>query len=304
MSRTTSPSTGKVYGVERVCSAWGVPRSSFYWKHSSKPRADEEPPPKKKRGPRPKITDEELLALIKEDLAASPFIGGGHRKVWARLHYGKGIKVARKRVLRVMREHNLLSPRRVPKAPEREHDGQIITSEPNIMWATDGAKAFTLEDGWGWIFPAVDHWNAECVGWHVCKKGDRFAALEPIKMGLARLYGSTAAGAARGLALRMDHGTQYLSDHFTNQIKFWGIAPSYSFVAEPQGNGVVERFNRTLKEQVIHGRIYRNLDELRDAVRLFVGRYNDQWLVEKNGFLSPNQARKQRNAVLSVRPAA
>ncbi len=59
----------------------------------------------------------------------------------------------------------------------------------------------------------------------------------------------------------MDHGTQYLSDHFTNQIKFWGIHPSYSFVAAPQGNGVVERFNRTLKEQVIHGRVYRNLDE-------------------------------------------
>ena len=47
-----------------------------------------------------------------------------------------------------------------------------------------------------------------------------------------------------------------------------------------------------------------NLDELRDAVRLFVGRYNDQWLVEKNGFLSPNQARKQRNVVLSVRLSA
>ena len=49
---------------------------------------------------------------------------------------------------------------------------------------------------------------------------------------------------------------------------------------------------------------YRNLEELRDAVRLFLGRYNDQWLVEKNGFLGPNQARKQRNVVLSVRPAA
>ena len=91
-------------------------------------------------------------------------------------------------------------------------------------------------------------------------------------MGLARLYGFTAASTASGLALRMDHGTQYLSDHFTNQIKCWGIAPSYSFVAEPQGKGVVERFNRTLKEQVIHGRINRNLNELRDAVRLFVGR--------------------------------
>ena len=73
-------------------------------------------------------------------------------------------------------------------------------------------------------------------------------------------------GAARGLALRMDHGSQYLSDHFTNQIKFWGIQPSYAFVAEPQTNGVAERFNRTLKEQIIHGRIYRNIAELRDAV--------------------------------------
>ena len=67
-----------------------------------------------------------------------------------------------------------------------------------------------------------------------------------------------------------DHGSQYLSDHFTNQIKFWGIQPSYAFVAEPQTNGVAERFNRTLKEQIIHGRIYRNIAELRDAVRDFV----------------------------------
>ena len=52
---------------------------------------------------------------------------------------------------------------------------------------------------------------------HVCKRGDRFAALQPISMG-PRLYASTSAGAARGLALRMDHGSQYLSDHFTNQI--------------------------------------------------------------------------------------
>ena len=149
------------------------------------------------------------------------------------------------------------------------------------MWGTDGVRVFTVDDGWGWIFTAVEHWNAECAGWHVCKRGDRFAALQPISMGLAGLYGSTAAGAARGLALRMDHGSRYLSDHFTNQIKFWGIQPSYAFVAEPQANGVAERFNRTLKEQIIHGRIYRNIAELRDAVRDFVELYNAQWSVEE-----------------------
>ena len=39
-------------------------------------------------------------------------------------------------------------------------------------------------------------------------------------MGLATLYGSTAIGVARGLSLRMDHGTQYLSEYFTKQIAY------------------------------------------------------------------------------------
>ena len=303
MSRTTSPGTGRVYGVERVCAIWDVPRSSFYAEQQRKV-AEPTRPTARRRGPKPKISDEDLLAAILADLEASIFEGEGYRKVWARLRVQQGIRVSRTRVRVLMRDNNLLSPHRARPRDGRPHDGTIITDAPNVMWGTDGVRVFTLEDGWGWIFPAVDHWNAECVGWHVCKKGDRFAALEPIKMGLARLYGSTSAGVARGLSLRMDHGTQYLSDHFTNQIKFWGIHPSYSFVAEPQGNGVVERFNRTLKEQVIHGRVYRNLDELRDAVRQFADRYNAQWLVEKNGFLSPNQAREQWNAAMSLRPAA
>ena len=125
------------------------------------------------------------------------------------------------------------------------------------MWGTDGVRVFTVDDGWGWIFTAVEHWNAECVGWHVCKRGDRFAALQPISMGLAGLYGSTAAGAARGLALRMDHGSQYLSDHFTNQIKFWGI-PVAKIVLLGIATHVVERQDgdRRSGRQYKHGIVF------------------------------------------------
>ena len=189
-------------------------------------------------GPLGRRRSRRLLVAIEADLEASPWEGEGYRKVWARLRVCRDIRVARKRVLRLMRENNLLSPHRCRRRGGNPHDGEIITHAPNLMWGTDGVRVFTVDDGWGWIFTAVEHWNAECVGWHVCKRGDRFAALQPISMGLAGLYGSTAAGAARGLALRMDHGSQYLSDHFTNQIKFWGIQPSYAFVAEPQTNGV------------------------------------------------------------------
>lgn len=286
MSSAISPATGKVYGVQRVCAAWDVPRSSFYGRVARKTVL----PTPLKRGPKTPLTDDEVLALIRTDLETSSFIGEGHRKVWARLRFVKEIKVGRKRVLRLMRENNLLSPHRVVQGHPKEHDGKIITAAPNVMWGTDGTKIFTLEEGWCWLFTAVEHWNAECVGWHVTKNGDRFAALQPVSMGIKARFGSVGSAAARGLVLRMDHGTQYLSEHFQNQIKFWGMAPSFAFVAEPQTNGVTERFNRTLKEQVIYGRNYRTAEEVRVAVADFMDRYNPLWLVEKLGFRSPRQA--------------
>lgn len=288
MSATTSPAMERSYGIERVCRVWEVPRSSFYAQRTERKPAARPG----KRGPKPKVSDQELLDLIRADLAASPFQGEGHRKVWARLKVLDGIRVSRKRVLRIMREHALLSPHRVRQGHDLLHEGTIITDAPNLMWGTDGARVQTVEDGWGWIFPAVEHWNSECVGWHVCKEGTRYAALEPIAMGLTRIYGSVEPDVARGLALRMDNGTQYISDHFLHQLRFWGITPSFAFVEQPQTNGVAERFNRTLKEQVIHGRIFRNLAEVREAVAAFVKRYNAEWRVEKLGFLTPLEARE------------
>ena len=289
MSRETSPATGKHYGVQRVCSACHFARSTFYdqAQRSAAPETS-----KAKRGPKPTYSDEEVLALIRADLGASSFSGEGHRKVWARLKYGKGVQIARKRVLRLMREHQLLSPHRCPKGPPQEHKGTITTEAPNVMWGADGTKVLTVEEGNVWIFTAMEHWNGECMGWHVTKKGDRFAALEPVAQGVLMQFGHIGQDAARGLSLRMDHGSQYTSEHFQNQLKHWGVAPSFSFVEQPQTNGVAERFFRTLKEQVIYGRVFRTLEEVRAAVGEFIERYNKEWILEKNGYLSPLKRRE------------
>lgn len=290
MSQMVSPEANRVYGIQRVCRIWGQARSTFY--HKTRQSALR---PALRRGPRPSVDDDTLLAMIQKDIETSPFTGEGHRKVWARLRYRDGVKVARKRVLRIMRENHLLSPYRTNPRKERKHDGKIITMAPNVMWGTDGARVFTLEDGWVWIFTAIEHWNAECLGWHVCKIGDRYAALQPISMALNKHYGSIDRGAARGLTLRMDHGTQYLSDHFLNQLKYWGIKPSFAFVAQPQTNGVAERFNRTMKEQAIYGRNFVTIEDVREAVRDFVALYNKQWQIEKIDFKSPEDARDSWN---------
>jgi len=291
MSATISPAAGQPYGVERVCRVFEYPRSSFYNRQAVERIPEAERPVPLKRGPKTPLSDDELLVEIRDDLEASPFHGEGHRKVRARLKVLRGIRVSNKRVLRLMRENRLLSPYRGRIGQPLEHDGTIVTDAPNVMWGTDGTRILTLDEGWVWLFAAVEHWNAECVGWHVIKDGSRYQALQPIAMGLQDLFGSLGPDVARGLALRMDHGTQYLSDHFLNQIRYWGIQPSFAFVEQPQTNGVAERFNRTLKEQAIYGRVFRNADDVRLAVADFVARYNNHWRLEKLGYLTPAEAR-------------
>jgi transposase InsO family protein len=291
MSRAISEGAGKPYGLERVCRVLGFPRSTIYARQARE-STRVIPLHPMRRGPKPTVSDAELLGAIRADLEASPFTGEGHRKVWARLRILSNIRVSRARVLRLMREHGLLSPHRRPQGSPVLHDGSLQTNRPNAMWGTDGIRIETVDEGWIWVFAAVDHFDACCVGIHAVKTGNRFAALQPVAQGLQAEFGATNADAGRGLTLRMDHGTQYTADDFLNQVRFWGIAPSFAFVAEPQTNGVAERFNRTLKEQAIHGRVFRNVEEVRSAVTAFKDRYNRYWRLEKLGFRSPYEARQ------------
>lgn len=204
MSQRTSPSTGQAYGIRLTCRVLDLSRSTYYAQKAPKPLMS------KKRGPKPAISDDDLLSLIKEDLAHSSFYGEGHRKVNARLHRS-GKQVSRNRVLRIMRSHRLLSPHRSAARTAKAHDGRITTDEPNQMWGTDGLKVLTLREGWVWVFPVVEHWNTECLGFHVTKCGDRFAALAPISSALMKRFGSVERGVAQRLelAVRLDHGSQY-----------------------------------------------------------------------------------------------
>src|SRR6476469_9681067 len=246
MAAMTSPTTGRRYSIAEVCRIWDVPRSSFY---ADRRRADAttKPVPAQRRGPKPAVSDDTLLAAIRADLARSPWHGEGHRKVWARLRTLDGVRVSRKRVLRLMREHALLSPHRARSRSGDTHDRHIITEAPNVMWATDATQIVTVQDGKVWLFGVVEHWNAELLGWHVSKIGSRFETTQAVGLAVRQQFGELRADAARGLALRHDHGSNFMAEHFQKQIRFWGVAPSFAFVAEPETNGVIERFFRTFK---------------------------------------------------------
>src|SRR5215208_1639519 len=288
MSRVISPVTGKPYGLAAVCRVWRLARSCVY-RHLSAPA----PLTAQRRGPLGAMSDEALTTAIRGVLAASPFHGEGHRKVWARLRYA-GTRTSLRRVLRLMRQNNLLAPTRVgsPRGP-RHHDGTIIPDTVDAMWGTDLTTTITGE-GQAAVFVAVDHCSAECVGIHAHARATRFQALEPLRQGVRQHFGGFAKAIARGLAVRHDHGSQYMSHQFQEEIAFLGIESSPAFVRAPEGNGCAERFIRTLKENLLWVRTFDTIEELRQALLAFRETYNTTWLVERHGFLTPTQFRQRQ----------
>ncbi|WHZ20984.1 MAG: Mobile element protein [Nitrospira sp.] len=289
MSHTPSPSTQRPYGVVRVCQEWGLSRSTC---DQQCPRAKTPPATPSKRGPKTLSPDTVLTEYIRQVLVTSPFLGEGHRKVWARLR-ARGIRTSKPRVLRLRRQANLLAPSRVPRVVgPRGHDGTITTERPNQMWGTDATSTVTVEAGAVTVFVGVEHCTLEGSGIHAAKRATRFEALEPIRQGVRQQFGAVAAGIATGVQVRHDHGRQYMSDEFQTELRFLGITSSPAFVRAPEGNGGAERFIRTLKEQLLWVRTFQTVEELRQALLHWLRLYNEQWLVERQGFRSPAQVRR------------
>ena len=281
----TSATTGKKYGVQKVCQVWNFPRSTFY---DQKQRVE----PTERQGSPKGCPDDLLVERIRLIIEESPFLDEGYRKVWARLRHA-GFRTSKKRVRRLMREHNLQATQRPRRnGGERVHDGRITTDIPDEMWGMDATSTVTIEEGTATIFIAVDHCTQECVGIHASKSAKADQALEPLRQAMRHSFDAYEEKAGLGLSIRHDHGSQYISRTFQDELRFLGITSTPSFVAEPQCNGVSERFIKTLKEQLLHVFYFQTIEDLRKDLIHFKERYNAEWLVQKHNYQTPNQVRE------------
>ena len=122
------------------------------------------------------------------------------------------------------------------------------------MWAIGAVRITAVWEGKVWLFDIAEHCKAEMPGWHVATRhGTRHEAVQALGM----------------------------ADVFRNQMRFWGVAPRYAFVAAPGWTGCIERLFRALKEQIVHARIFQTIDDARDAVRTSIARCNAGWLIRR-----------------------
>jgi transposase InsO family protein len=124
-------------------------------------------------------------------------------------------------------------------------------------------------------------------------------------------FGAFAEGIASGLRLRHDpmrgcgdpaphRGSQFVADDYQRELAFLGIESSPAFVREPEGNGCVERFIRTLKENLLWVRRFATIEELRLALLEFQRTYNQTWILERHGYRTPAQVRAEQLGTLAA----
>ena len=224
MSATLSEATGRPYGIQRVCQAWERSRSALYARQTREQQRHKGEDPAAAGGDSGRSRP---LAVPGRGPSEGPRAAADLGRDPGRADAGAAGAAGAQAALPAPRPPG----RRAGACRDDRHAG----AERDVGHRRRAGLHVGRRVG-------LDLHSGRALERGVCgmarvQGGSRFAALEPIAQGLRRIYGALDADSAQGLALRMDHGSQYLSDHFLNQIRYWGIRPSYGFVEEPETNG-------------------------------------------------------------------
>jgi len=243
---------------------------------------------KRRPGPKSKYCDHQILQEVLDYLKAPVFYLEGYKKIHKRLAK-RGIKVAKERLRVIMNKADLLCHQnKRGHVKIGEHKGTITTNRSNELWGMD-IKEFRTSIGKVYFMGVIDHYNSEIKGWHMDIKHTRIEVMHALRNAVRNEFDAIGKEVCKDaqLSIRVDHGSEFDCKEYDRELLFLGIHKSSAYVRSPQCNGVIERFHRTLKEQLIDIYSIDDINKAREKVKAFVERYNQHWMLHRLGLQSP-----------------
>jgi transposase InsO family protein len=234
-----------------------------------------------------------LLRARLQELAVAHHRLRGYRMLTALLRR-EGQLVNHKRVLRLMREDNLLSLRR-KKYVFTTDSAHTLPIYPNLarhvkltglnqLWVAD-ITFIRLRNEFIYLAVVLDAYSRRVIGWDLARTLQAELAVRALEMAL-----SQRSWKAEGLIHHTDRGVQYASTDYTDLLEQNEIQISMSRRGNPYDNARAERFMRTLKEEEVHGANYRDLEDARSRIGEFLDQvYNRQRLHSALRYLTPEE---------------
>jgi putative transposase len=207
----------------------------------------------------------------------------GYRRIAHQLRR-EGEPVNHKRVLRLMREDNLLCLRQkpyVPRTTDSRHGFRIVPnlirdlapSQPDQIWVAD-LTYIRLSEGFIYLAVVLDAFSRRIVGWALDEYLEARLALAALDMAIAARRPTPGH-----LIHHSDRGVQYACHDYGLRLEAAGVRISMSGLANPYDNAKAESFMKTLKTEEVNGKAYRSLDHARRDIGRFLDiTYNTQRL--------------------------
>lgn len=276
------------FSVDLVLRVLGIPPSTYYdW------RARQAAPSRRE------LEDAQLLEMIVKIRCSHEFAATyGSPRVWLELRR-QGVRVGRKRVERIMREHGLQgaflrkgwkggSTKQNPRqtaAPDLVNR-QFAADEPNRLWVADLTRIMTGE-GVLWLASMRDAFSNKVVGWATAARADTGLVLTALDYALR-----SRDVHDRQLIHHSDKGCQYTALRFTQRLADAGVAPSTGSVGDSYDNALAENLWSTIKTELIYwpGNTFTTRAEADAAIFRYIdGWYNPRRIQEGLGGLSPDE---------------
>lgn len=263
--------------IQRLCQIGGVPRASYYrhFETHAPARADTD------------LRD----AIQRLSLAHRHY---GYRRITAQLRREGSIANA-KRVLRLMREDNLLCLRARPFVPRTTDSRHSFAIVPNLtrglvptaldqIWVAD-ITYVRLGEAFVYLAVVLDAYSRKVIGWALDNHLEAGLAIEALDMALVARNPRPDS-----VIHHSDRGVQYASNVYAAQLEAHAIAKSMSRVANPYDNAKAESFMKTLKAEEVNGKAYATLEHARRDIGSFIETvYNAQRLHSALGYKPPDE---------------
>ena len=214
----------------------------------------------------------------------------GYRRITIELQQ-RGFEVNHKRVLRMMREDNLLCVRRrtfVVTTDSRHHlpiypnlAREIKPTAINQLWVSD-ITYIRLRTEFVYLAVVLDAFSRRVIGWALGRTLEAQLAVTALRMALMERQ------PAPGLVHHSDRGVQYASQDYTEMLKQHRATISMSRKGNPYDNAACESFMKTLKYEEVYRNEYRDFHDARASIGEFLVRvYNQKRLHSALGYVPP-----------------